>query len=72
MKISKTSRLLVKAEAMRVLELLDEIEYKEDGEEVSYWAGNNFTKLAELKCKMKELRRDTMKIEKQLKGEVKW
>ena len=53
---------------MRVIELLDEIEYKEDGEEVDYWADNNFTKLAELKCKMKELRRDTMKIEKQLRG----
>lgn len=64
--------MLVKAEAMRVIELLDEIEYKEDGEEVDYWTDNNYTKLAELKCKMKELRRDTMKIEKQLKGEVKW
>ena len=70
MKRRNTTRRLVKAEAMRVIELLDEIEYKEDGEEVSYWADNNYTKLAELKCKMKELRRDTMKIEKQLKGEM--
>ena len=70
MRISKTTKMLVKAEAMRVIELLDEIEYKEDGEEVSYRA-DNYTKLAELKCKMKELRGDTVKIEKQLKGEVK-
>ena len=70
MKISKTTKMLVKAEAMRVIELLDEIIYEEDGEEVSYWADNNYTKLAELKCKMKELIRDTMKIEKQLKGEM--
>lgn len=68
MKISKTTKMLVKAEAMRVIELLDEIEYKEDGEEISCWAGHNYIKLAELKCKMKELRRDTIKIEKHLSG----
>lgn len=70
MEINKTTKMLVKAEAMRVIELLDGIVLEEDGEEVVYWTEHNYTKIAELKCKMKELRRDTMKIEKQLKGEI--
>lgn len=61
MRISKTTKMLVKAEAMRVIELLDEIIYEDEEEEVVYWTGHNYTKIAEFRCKMKELRRNTMK-----------
>lgn len=58
-KISETIQTLVKAECKRVIELL---ESDIDFDDVY---GNR--KLSELKCKMRELRRDTITLEKQIK-----
>lgn len=59
----KQSTILgIKANATRVLELIDAIDFNND---VRF---NYYKEVAELKGKMKELRRDTIKLEKEMKG----
>lgn len=60
-----TTILGIKANAMRMLELLEEIDFHSSG--VRY---KNYKNLAELKGKMKELRRDTIKLEHEIKGYI--
>lgn len=62
-RIKESTLLGIKANATRVLELINEIDFKSDS---LYW--NSYRELAELKGKMKELRRDTVKLEKEMKG----
>lgn len=62
-RIKESTLLGIKANATRVLELINQIDFKSDS---LYW--DNYRELAELKCKMKELRRDTVKLEQEIKG----
>lgn len=60
----KPSTILgIKANATRVLELIDAIDFNNDDVRFNY-----YKEVAELKCKMKELRRDTVKLEQEIKG----
>ena len=63
MKVKETTKLGIVANAKRVVEILDSIG---DTDNIPYWEHSAL--LSELKCKMRELRRDTLKLEKEIKA----
>ena len=63
MKVKETTKLGVIANAKRTIEIMESIK---DTDNIPYWEFAPL--LSELKCKMRELRRDTLKLEKELKG----
>ena len=67
MTVSNTTMMLIKVEAMRLIELMDALTINDDGS-LNYWRNDNRMIIAEFKQKARELRRDTISLEKQIRG----
>ena len=67
MTVSNTTMMLIKVEAMRLIELMDALTIDDDGS-LNYWRNDNRMIIAEFKQKARELRRDTISLEKQIRG----